>query len=60
MRPDMPFPTYQVENVIYKNTYRAPQHRGEGDIKPWLLFLAHLLPDERERNWFCDWLAQLA
>ena len=57
MRPDMPFPTYQVENVIYKNTYRAPQHRGEGDIKPWLLFLAHLLPDERERNWFCDWLA---
>jgi hypothetical protein len=57
MRPDMPFPTYQENGLVYKNTYRRPQHVGNGDIEPWLEFMRHLLPVETEREWFCSWLA---
>jgi hypothetical protein len=57
MRPDQPFPVYAEDEEFFKNTYRRPQHAGSGVIKPWLDFMAHLLPDEAEREWFLDWLA---
>jgi hypothetical protein len=57
MRPDRPFPVFEEDGAYYKNTYRRPQHEGRGDIQPWLDFMWHLLPDEREREWFCNWLA---
>jgi hypothetical protein len=57
MRPDRPFPTYVEEGATFKNTYRRPRHAGLGDIGVWHAFMAHLLPDQTEREWFCDWLA---
>jgi len=57
MRPDRPFPTYLEKGELFKNTYQRPRHTGVGDIAVWHAFMAHLLPDEAERNWFCDWLA---
>jgi hypothetical protein len=57
MRPDRPFPTYVENGRTFKNTYLRPQHSGTGDIQPWLSFMAHLLPDHAERDWFYNWLA---
>jgi hypothetical protein len=57
MRPDMPFPLYQENGSTFKNTYLRPRHEGSGDITPWLAFMQHLLPNDVEREWFCDWLA---
>ena len=57
LRPDRPFPTYLEEGRTYKNTYLRPRHEGTGQIRPWLDFTTHLLPDPKERNWFCNWLA---
>ncbi len=57
MHPGKSFPTYEEGGYVFKNTYLRPQHEGRGDIKPWLEFMQHLLPDETEREWFCNWLA---
>jgi hypothetical protein len=58
MRPDKPFPVYQEDDGAYfKNTYRPPVHTGNGNIRPWLRMMVHLLPVRSERKWFCDWLA---
>ena len=57
MRPDMPFPTYQENGELFKNTYLRPVHTGEGNVQTFLDFMVHLIPDEFERNWFLDWLA---
>jgi hypothetical protein len=59
MRPDQPFPLYEEDGATYKNTYRKPCHTqdGHGNIKPWLRFMAHLLPDVNEREWFLNRLA---
>lgn len=57
MRPDKAYPLYQENDRLYKNTFLKPQHSGEGEVLQWLLFMRHLLPDETEREWFCDWLA---
>ena len=57
MRPDQPFPVYEEDGQFFKNTYRRPQHVGAGDIQPWPEFVAHLLPNKVEREWFLNWLA---
>jgi|KBSSwiStaDraftv2_1062776.scaffolds.fasta_scaffold65058_4 hypothetical protein len=57
LRPDKPFPLYLEDGRRFKNTYLRPTHTGHGDIKPWLAFMAHLLPDVIEREWFCNWVA---
>lgn len=57
MRPDRTFPVYVEDGDKFKNTYQRPVHEGDGDIGPWLRFMAHLLPHEVEREWFCNWLA---
>jgi hypothetical protein len=57
MRPDKAYPLYQENGRLYKNTFLKPQHEGEGQMLSWMLFMQHLIPDEEERLWFCDWLA---
>jgi hypothetical protein len=57
MRPDMPFPLYEENGKWFKNTYRQPQHTGEGDVKPFLAFLRRLLPGSKEYEWFLDHMA---
>lgn len=58
MRPDQPFPVFKdVTGRTFKNTYRRPVHTGQGDIKMWLAFMEHLLPDPIERAWFTKALA---
>jgi hypothetical protein len=57
MRPDQPFPTYTEDGEIFKNTYRRPQHIGNGDVQPFLDFMERFLPDKREREWQLDYLA---
>jgi hypothetical protein len=57
MRPDMPFPLYEENGKRFKNTYRQPQHEGEGNVKPFLTFMRRFLPDGREREWHLDHMA---
>lgn len=58
MRPDKDFPVYIEHGDTFKNTYRRPQHTAErGDERLWIKFMEHLLPEEKEREWFLDWLA---
>jgi hypothetical protein len=57
MRPDKPFPVYQDEGGWFKNTYRQPQHKGAGDIQPFLKFMDRFLPDKRQREWLFDNIA---
>lgn len=58
MRPDRAFPIYLDEaGGIVKNTYRRPRHRGEGELGTFSAFIAHLIPNSREREYFMRWLA---
>ena len=59
MRPDKSFPIYSENGVVYKNTYRRPEHvdDGSGDLDTFLEFLERFLPDSVERNWFLDHMA---
>ena len=57
MRPDMPFPLYAENGLKYKNTYCQPEHKGEGDIAPFLTFMDHFLPNKAQREWLFDHLA---
>lgn len=60
MRPDRAFPIYLDEaGNIVKNTYRKPRHVGadKGELATFSAFIAHLLPDQREREYFMRWLA---
>lgn len=58
MSPDRAFPIYLDEagNVV-KNVYRRPRHRGEGEVGTFSAFIAHLIPDQAERDYFMRWLA---
>ena len=56
MRPDRPFPVYK-EVARSSRRRSAPRHVGAGEIQPWPEFVAHLLPNKVEREWFLDWLA---
>lgn len=58
MRPDRAFPIYLDEGGnIVKNTYRKPRHAGDGELGTFSAFIAHLIPDQRERDYFMRWLA---
>ena len=57
MRPDQRFPIFEEDGRSYKNTYRPPQHAGEGDIEPWERFIRHLLPKDAERKRFLEAMA---
>ena len=59
MRPDMPCPTFEYNDRTYINTYRAPNHLNpeQGNTEIGLEFMEQLVPDQREREWFLDWLA---
>jgi hypothetical protein len=57
LAPNQPFPIFTQNGLVLKNLYRRPQHTGEGEIETFLDFMAHLLPDEVEREWCLDWIA---
>lgn len=58
MRPDRAFPIFvDDDGGIVKNTYRRPRHVGEGELGAFSAFIAHLIPDQRERDYFMRWLA---
>lgn len=59
MRPDRAFPIYIDESgELIKNTYRRPRHAASGgELGTFSAFIAHLLPDAREREYFMRWLA---
>jgi len=57
MRPDMPFPLFEEDGKRYKNVYAPPAHRGEGEVETFIAFMAHLIPDEAEREHYLDSVA---
>ncbi len=59
MRPDKPCPTFEENGQTFINTYRAPEHKNadHGGIEIGMQFMEQLFPDQREREWFLDWLA---
>jgi hypothetical protein len=58
MRPDKPFPIFEEGGLIYKNTYRKPEHMNadNGDVRPFVAFMERFVPNTREREWLFDWL----
>jgi hypothetical protein len=58
MRPDMDWPLFYEGGKTFKNTYKPPNHKGDGDIEPWHRFMAHLLPKPAERERYQDTLAK--
>lgn len=58
MRPDMPRPLFNEDGKQYVNVYSPPLHRPDvGDHRPGVRFIADLLPDAEERDWFLKWLS---
>jgi hypothetical protein len=57
MRPDQPFPLYEENGKKFKNTYCAPEHKGEGDIAPFKDFMEEFVPDKAQREWLYKHLA---
>ncbi|MGL1921591.1 MAG: bifunctional DNA primase/polymerase, partial [Hyphomicrobiales bacterium] len=59
MRPDMERPTFDEHERLWINTYRPPNlgsmHGGTAD--GGVALMEQLVPDERERKWFMQWLA---
>lgn len=62
--PDKSPGIYAADGCRAINSYAAPVHERvenneerRGYVSIWEDFLDHLLPDEEERAWFCDWLA---
>ena len=57
MRPEMPVPLFRENGATHINIYRAPVDVSEpGTAEPFHRFLAHLIPDISERDWFVQWL----
>jgi len=54
--PDKPWPTFTENGAIYVNLYLRPELPEDGDARLGHEFLDVLLPDERERIWFKQWL----
>jgi hypothetical protein len=54
--PDKPWPIFAESGATYVNLYRRPELPEDGDARLGHDFLAVLLPDERERAWFKQWL----
>jgi hypothetical protein len=58
---DKPRPTFEEDGVTIYNRYWPPAHpKSGGEIEPFKVFLARLIPDEEERAWFWHWLAHKA
>ena len=58
MRPDQPRPTFIEDGYHVFNRYRPAAHPTTGgDTAAFHVFLAHLLPDQKERAWLWHWLA---
>jgi Family of unknown function (DUF5906) len=54
--PDKPWPTFTENGATYINLYLRPELPEDGDARLGHEFLGVLLPDERERTWFKQWL----
>jgi uncharacterized protein DUF5906 len=54
--PDKPWPTFTENGATYVNLYLRPELPEDGDARLGHEFLEVLLPDERERTWFKQWL----
>jgi hypothetical protein len=54
--PDKPWPTFTENGATYVNLYLRPELPEDGDASLGHEFLNVLLPDERERTWFKQWL----
>jgi len=54
--PDKPWPTFTENGATYVNLYLRPELPEDGDARLGHEFLNVLLPDERERTWFKQWL----
>lgn len=58
LRPDRERPTFEEGGKTYVNVYSPPAHDVEGgDPKPGIDFMKQLVPDDRERTWFLQWLS---
>lgn len=58
MRPEKPRPLFEEGGETWVNTYRPMIPEGEGgSAVVGQEYLAHMLPDEKERAWFTQWLA---
>src|SRR5215831_6317745 len=57
-RSDRARPTFEEEGLHIYNRYWPPAHpTSGGEIKPFIAFLMHLIPDRKERKWVWNWLA---
>lgn len=54
--PDKPWPIFVESGLTYVNLYLRPELPEDGDARLGHDFLQVLLPDERERTWFKQWL----
>jgi hypothetical protein len=54
--PDKPWPIFVENCAAYVNLYLRPELPEDGDARLGHEFLNVLLPDERERTWFKQWL----
>lgn len=57
MRPDQPRPLYEDASGTWINIYAPPEELQGGDAQGGIDLINHLLPEERERAWFLQWLA---
>ena len=60
-RPDKPRPAFEEDGLIVYNRYWPPAHpTSGGEIATFERFLARLIPDAVEREWFWHFLAHKA
>jgi hypothetical protein len=60
-RSDRPRPTFEEEGLHIYNRYWPPAHpTSGGEIETFKAFFAGLVPDEKERTWFWNYLAHKA
>src|SRR5262249_28372435 len=60
-RPDKSRPTFVEDGLTVYNRYWPPAHpTSGGEIETFKTFFAHLVPDEKERTWFWNYLAHKA
>jgi hypothetical protein len=60
-RSDKPRPTYEENGETIFNRYWPPAHpMSGGEIETFKIFFARLFPDEKEREWFWNYLVHKA